>query len=81
MKSSFPICTGTGVTIYKFFLGGGAADFTYATLAEKDGQPPAAHNVMLRAVRQIFKKFLEKIVIPPLHIFGKCFASYTHMCM
>ena len=37
-----------------------AAYFTDVTLAEKDGQPPAAHSVILREVRPNFKKFLKE---------------------
>ena len=45
------------------------ADFTDDTLGEKVGQSPAAHSVILRAVRPSLGKFLIKIVIPtPLYI-------------
>ena len=56
------------------------ADFTDDTLGEKVGQSPAAHSVILGAVRPTLKKVLErKLSSPPPHLFGKLLASYTQL--
>ena len=34
-----------------------AAAFIDVTLVKTDGRPPAAHNVILRAVKQLLRKF------------------------
>ena len=67
--------------------GAAAAAFIDVTLVEKDGQPSAAHSVILRAVRPYSEIFWMKPSSPPPHLSGifqslqPIYPAYSAVCI